>query len=54
MEKFFKPRKRKSNIDLSGEGEPKEPKEKKKKKSTDDSIKELLELDSIPKLFQIK
>ena len=39
MEKFFKPRKRKSNIDLSGEGEPKEPKEKKNKKSIDDSIK---------------
>ena len=39
MEKFFKPRKRKSNIDLSGDSEPKEPKEKKRKKSIDDSIK---------------
>ena len=36
MGKNFKPRKRKSNIDLSGDGEPKEPKEK---KSVDDSIK---------------
>ena len=39
MEKFFKPRKRKSNIDLRGESESKEPKEKRKKKSIDDSIK---------------
>ena len=39
MEKFFKPRKRKSNIDLRGESEPKEPKENKEKKSIDDSIK---------------
>ena len=38
MEKLFNPRKRKSNIDLSGEDEPKEPKKKKKKK-IDDSIK---------------
>ena len=39
MENFFKPRKRKRKIDLSGEGEPKEPKEEKKKKGIDDSIK---------------
>ena len=35
-EKKFKPRKRKGNIDWSGDGEPEEPKEK---KSVDDSIK---------------
>ena len=32
MEKFFNPRKRKSNTDLSGEDEPKEPKKKRKKR----------------------